>query len=184
MKKRFFLLLGLFLSLNTVVLLLDSCDSSTKTVCNCHFFKSMTLSPMNNADSLPRKVGSEGVRARAFMLALTVADSIYVCNARKRLLPRNTALAIFGDYCFSMGPVKITVTSDKDFDYAHPAGADLIDLFNPGARDVSALHSGTNNLYLLQSPAAEGEYRFMVTVSYSDPSRNATVITEPVKLLL
>jgi hypothetical protein len=76
------------------------------------------------------------------------------------------------------------LTSDHDFDAAHPAGSDLRDLFDMSdTARINYLHAGSNNFYLRHSPAAAGTHVFTVQLFAADSSRNLTATTLPVTIL-
>jgi len=188
--KKFFFLVFLLLSVNTAFLLLNSCHSCGPSLCG--YYTAPVLLPMDNADSVMRMPSGDGVLAKAFLLVLTLEDTTYKCVKAPAHLPVNAAYA----ECIKSSrliPIdSIVLTSDRDFDAWHPAGANLKDLFHipdsvktySGYRKSEYVHLGRNNLFLLHPPSDTGTHTFTIKLFAHDSTKNLTATAAPVKLLL
>ena len=185
MKKTLLLLL-VALSLNTIFLFFNACSPFRPM---CTYYTSGSLVPMNNADSIPRVADAQGVLAKAFYLDLVIWDTSYNCMRYNARLPVNAAYAEHINHTKHMRIDSIVLTSDHDFDAAHPAGSDLKNLFNKldstSAKGIFPV-VGINHLYLLHTPSDTGTHIFTIRVYQSDSliRRNFIATSSPVKLLL
>ena len=183
MKSKFFFILTPLLSVNTLFVLLDSCGNDKP--CQCGYYTKAALTAMDNADSIPRQPDLKGVRAKAFLLALTLWDTAWTCKAEHPIFPANAALATYLGCATPATAIDyITITSSNDYDPSHPAGTDLKDVFSINSTNTVELHPGNNNFYLRYLPADTGTHIFTVRLLTADSSKNLTAISLPVKLLL
>lgn len=173
MKKPLLLTIPV-LWLNAIIML-TSCPSRRELSCTYPYTGTLTV--WNNADSTPRLADGDGVRAKALYLKLVSVDTYYICSRPTPAWPINAAYA---QNTTGKAPrVQVdstTITSDHDFDAAHPAGTDLASLF---ARDK------TYGYYYLQyAPSDTGTHTFAIHFYMSDATKNLTITALPVKLLL
>lgn len=182
MNKKFLFLFTPLLFVNNLFVLLNGC-SSHRCQPRCGYYTKASLIPMDNADSIARPANSSGVLAKAFYLALTLWDTSYYCARKPAPFPLSSAYAECFAYETLETPDSVVLTSDKDFDAMHPAGANLKTLFmiNDSVLRYN-LHVGINNLYLLQPPVDTGTHAF--TIKLYTGRKNLTATSLPVKLLL
>lgn len=151
----------------------------------CHLIRNLKLESLDNSGPVPPEMLHQQVLAKALILRLSVQDSLRpeLCASGLGLftVPAFAARA----YC----PVERTrhltrlwtISSDENFDAAHPAGSSLNDLFYLRDSAVSSAN-GTYEFYLLQEPAAESVHRFQLTLFFPGYD-TLTTITGHFKLL-
>lgn len=183
-KLRLLLVLPL-LSLNTGLFLMGGCFSSGEGY--CAFYNKGTLTAYDNGDTAVRTIGINGISAKAMILQLELEDTIFLCY-RPFAYAGNAAYAfrrsLRADTYTQIDSVQIT--SNRDFDATHPAGANLIGLFtsielNAGNR---ALPGNSARYFLMHSPADTGTHTFTLHTFTSNPAHNISISSAPVKLLL
>lgn len=183
MMRRTYLLLLFLAIVNVTLLLLHGCVGKSNK--QCHYFNRATLTPINNADSIPRTADTSGVLAKAFYLQLTLWDSTTYCMRSSTGLI-NTAWAEHFEQVFYPHIDCVAIVSNKSFDGTHPAGSNLAAYF--GIIDTPYqryLYVGNDHYYLLHLPADTGTHTFTISVyNFATPALNITATAQPVKLLL
>lgn len=187
MKKiKVLTLLPLFL-VNAPLVLFSGCW--TKGPPHCGYYNGGTIKAWNNAGSRPVPVDTDGVIAKALFLNLRLWDTLYMCHAEQSVGLSNQAFAltkpINRDNLTIIDSVRIL--SNHDFDAAHPAGTNLLSLFNSPALNAGIqkidIDTDTATFYLMHSPDDTGTHIFTIQTITKDPTMNISVKSEPIKLL-
>lgn len=119
------------------------------------------------------------VKATDFGIAVAFMQMSYQCREGSSFSLISTAYAYKPDMdAYNMDTItSITISSDRDFDAAHPAGASLNDLFT--IPDLSVINTSNAyyqnafgfNLYLNHAPASEQYHRFTVNATTQSSSK-------------
>ncbi len=185
MKNLRYVLILPLLSVNTFLFLMGGCFSKGDSPYCTHYNRGK-LTIWDNANTAPHVATESGVIAKALFMQLKLKDTLYLCArplmsatsaayARKALPdPERTIID------------SVQITSSHDFDAAHPAGTNLMDLFNSpdmnaGIRTISR---DSATYYLMHAPDDTGTHIFTIHAFSAKPSQNFTVSSAPVKLLL
>lgn len=171
MKKKFLLLLALPLVVNFLFVRM-SCGRKP----NCFKPRSLSLTPIDNADSVEHAPNSNGVIAKAFILEYAFSIESYYCG--------NSSFCFNNAYAQTSytKPFKIDsihLTSNHHFDSRHPAGSNLNDLFSK-----PNYYTTSERFYLLHVPSDTGTHIFTIKAYTTDSIKIFIASTSPVKLLL
>lgn len=171
---------------------LQSCCSRRYDSDMCSVIAGMHITILDNADSTMH-ASSGTIPAKATVLALNITDSLTSCvyNRPKQysLVPAAYAMCKYeGRY----GVLDtFIISSNRNFDPAHPAGSNLKDLFYI-QDEVRLPASGNFNCYLRNVPADTGTHTFSVHMvmhyedyNYGTPNNKRVfdASAQPVKLL-
>jgi|GEM_PF-7033887 len=164
--------------------LLDSCCKTCGP--KCKQIISIHLETIDNADSLPHAPVNNEVYAKALLLHASIQDTSgnNICKNRLKnpLIPAATAMMC--DPCNGQRwstVASFIITSNTDFDAAHPAHTSLNDLFYI-PKSLSGETSGTYDFYLLKEPEIEAIHQFnLMVISTDGDTLNNTA--NPIKIL-
>lgn len=181
MRKSLFLLCAFFCT-SIAMSMFYSCRNLI--VDDCSFPNSQKCAVLQTAELTP--LGEDGHKvidsgksfnAKEFQLIATLRGTSYICYRKINRNPFvNSAYACDPpppSYVLKDdGIVSRAITCNKDFDSNHPAGSNLLDLFNTnnGGGNVNENYSddfsndniGVQRFYLDQTPEKVGEYIFTV----------------------
>jgi hypothetical protein len=150
----------------------------------CIYLKSLSITAIDNADSVERAPVNNEVIARAMILRVAIGDSTAICRNNSYPGLGNMAYARScrtSEYRAVSGIRQYSLFSDHDFDALHPAGTDLFDIFYLSNKSDIAT-GGVFNYYCREAPADTGTHTFTVILALSNGTR-LIAHTQPLKLL-
>ncbi len=171
MKKKTILLFAL-LPLINILFVRMSCGRKP----NCFKPMRITVTPIDNADSIEHAPYSKGVIAKAFILEYAFSIESYYCS-RNSFGFNNAYAQTSTSKTFKVDSIHLA--SDHDFDAQHPAGTDLKDLFFK-----STPYTWSGRFSLLHAPSDTGTHVFTIKAYTTDSIGIFTASSIPVKLLL
>ena len=149
----------------------------------CFFIKGVKFYSLDNAGPAPKEITDGEVYAKALLLKLSIYDSVKPNYCIRTAPFLNAAYAIYKkcepERTYSKTD-SFTITSNRDFDLKHPAGADLKDIFYFSDSTITSTKHDYE-FYLLKEPEAENEHVFTLRFSLSDSTY--TTQTTSIKLL-
>ncbi|MCB0700862.1 MAG: DUF5034 domain-containing protein [Chitinophagales bacterium] len=155
MLKSNNLLLSLFTGLLYVTL--SGCCGCSGISSYCVNINGTSFIAMNNSDSVARVASNEVVPGLALALDLNVSNDIKVCYTKPRVYFGNAAYATScskDEYVQSDSISHVSIIADKDYDSAHPQGAELNDLFYKTGKVRSFNHQEESKSFLYYAQKA------------------------------
>lgn len=140
----------------------------------CVNINGTTFLALNNSDSTSRISKDETVPGLALVLELTISNDIKMCYSKPNNYFGKTAYALTcpGDkYTHSDSITHVSITADRDFDAAHPEGAELNDLFYRDTELAQTNHNEQSNTFLYyaqKAPEQNGTYVFTATLTFGN----------------
>jgi hypothetical protein len=182
-KARIFLFVQLFF-INSTLMLLGGCFSRNDYL-YCIYYNSGNAVAWNNAQSIPTLVNDSGVIAQSLMLQLLLQDTAYLCKSTSFRYTDGAAYAFKSETKITYID-SIHIVSNKNFDAAHPAGTNLLDLFSNSDLKAGIRRIRTNsvNYSLMYPPTDTGTHTFTITTFTADTLKNIVITSSPIKLLL
>jgi hypothetical protein len=192
MTKNIYALFILLFLIWPMSAMLNSCQRQACDRPYCYYITGVTLSAVDNADSLPHEIRNGQVYAKALVLQMHLSDSTnsdtaaynHCFSFSSPFISNSFAMMRKYDCAYNKDKHKFKsfrISSNKKFDGAHPADSSLLDLFYvKGPKTFST--AGDYTFYLTIDPDDTGTHVF--TVKYLFDS--ATVFqasTPPIKLL-